>query len=72
MGREVENAVVEMTDAKLKRQIPANWGSLNIRRYEAPSGVQVFGLLHFSTYKMFGRPECIPQLAKLLELDVAA
>lgn len=72
MGREVENAVVGMTNARLKRQIPANWGNLTIRRYEAPNGVQVFGLLHFSTYKMFGRPECIPQIAQLLDLDVAA
>jgi hypothetical protein len=72
MGREVENEVVSMTNAKLKKQIPANWGTLNIRRYETSGGLQVYGLLHFSTYKMFGRPECIPQIAELLGFDEAA
>lgn len=71
MGREVESSVVDLTGAKLKRQIPANWGNLSIRRHATQSGVQIFGLLHFSTYKMFGRPECIPQLAKLLDVEVA-
>jgi hypothetical protein len=70
MGREVEDEVVSLTRAKLKRQIPANWGNLNIRRYAAGSDLQIFGLLHFSTYKMFGRPECIPQLAELLEVNL--
>lgn len=69
MGREVEKEVVASTNAELKNQLPANWGNLTIRRYTTESGLQIFGLLHFSTYKMFGRAECIPQLAKLLDVD---
>lgn len=72
MGREAEDAVVDLTRAKLNRQIPANWGKLNIRRHTSACGVQVFGLLHFSTYKMFGREACIPQLAKLFDIEAAA
>lgn len=70
MGREVEDVVVELTGAKLDKQIPANWGNLSIRRYTS-EGVLVFGLLHFSTYKMFGRADCIPQLAMLMDMDRA-
>jgi hypothetical protein len=69
MGREVEDEVVASTKAKLQRQLPANWGNLTIRRYTTKNDIQIFGLLHFSTYKMFGRAECIPQLAELLNID---
>ncbi|MGR3549630.1 hypothetical protein [Pseudooceanicola sp.] len=68
MGREVEDEVVASTKAKLKRELPANWGNLKIRSYETESGIQIFGLLHFSTYKMLGRAECIPQLTELLDI----
>jgi hypothetical protein len=71
MGRDVEDAVVNLTGAKETLQIPANWGKLNIRRHKTLDGVQVFGLLHFSTYKMFGRDQCIPQLAKLFNINAA-
>ncbi len=69
MGREVEDEVVTSTKAKLQRQLPANWGNLTIRRYATENDIQIFGLLHFSTYKMFGRAQCIPQLAELLNVD---
>jgi hypothetical protein len=69
MGREVEDTVVNLTMARLIKELPAKWGTLNIRSYKTQSSVKVFGLLHFSTYKMFGRSECISQLAQLLELD---
>ncbi|SMY09912.1 hypothetical protein [Flavimaricola marinus] len=72
MGRVVEDAIVELTGARLERQLPANWGNLTIRRYSTTNHVQIYGLLHFSTYKMFGRAECIPQLARLMDLDQAA
>jgi len=68
MGRDVESAVVKQSKAQIDCQIPANWGNLSIRRYTTESGMKVYGLLHFSTYKMFGRAECLPQLAALLEI----
>jgi hypothetical protein len=67
MGRDVEDAVVNLASARLECEIPANWGKLNIRRHVTANGMKVYGLLHFSTYKMFGRAECVPQLAELLE-----
>ena len=70
MGRKVESAVVKLTEAKLTLKIPANWGKLSIQRYETKSGARIFGLLHFSTYKMFGRPKCISQIADLLDVDI--
>lgn len=69
MGREVEDEVVALSKARLQLQLPANWGNLTIRRYSTENDIQIFGLLHFSTYKMFGRAECIPQLAELLDVD---
>ena len=67
MGRDVEDAVVKLVNARLDRQVAANWGNLSIRRYVTASGMNVYGLLHLSTYKMFGRAECLPQLAELLK-----
>lgn len=67
MGREVEEEAVALTNAVLVQEIAANWGKLSIRRYEAENGVQIYGLLHFSTYKMFQRPQCVQQLEILLK-----
>ncbi|MEM0935767.1 MAG: hypothetical protein AAGJ91_07680 [Pseudomonadota bacterium] len=67
MGREVENEVVALTGAAIEREVPANWGKLSIRRYRAENGLLVYGLLHFSTYKMFSRPECVSALQGLLD-----
>lgn len=69
MGRDVEDAAVKLASARLECEIPANWGKLNIRRHVTKNGMKVYGLLHFSTYKMFGRAECLPQLAELLEIQ---
>lgn len=69
MGRTVEQNVVKMVGASLEEELPANWGNLTIRRYISPEGVSVFGLLHFSTYKMLSRPECVPQLGKFLKVE---
>ena len=68
IGREVENDVIKMTDAILKLKISAGWGKSNIQRYETASGLQIFGLLHLSRFKMFSRPECKQQVEKLLNL----
>lgn len=66
IGRIVEDAVVDLTGARLRQQVPAKWGTLQIREYETPGGVQVYGLLHLSTYKMFSRPECLSALETLI------
>lgn len=65
MGRDVERQVVSIVGGRLAEEIPAGWGNLNIRRYVSNSGVEVFGLLHFSTYKMLSREECLIQLEQL-------
>ncbi|MCB1340890.1 MAG: hypothetical protein KDK24_07480 [Pseudooceanicola sp.] len=65
MGKVVEDEIVSLTGARLEAQIPANWGDLTIRRHVAPDGMRIYGLLHLSTFKMFGRAECLPQLAEL-------
>jgi len=69
MGRDVETATVALTGARLTVEVPANWGNLSIRRYAGRGDVQVFGLLHLSTYKMFGRRQCPPQLAEPMGIE---
>ncbi len=69
MGRDVEEAVVSLTEASFETEIPANWSDYTIRRHVTPDGVKVFGLLHFSTFKMLSRPACVEQLHELFELD---
>ena len=69
MGRDVEEAVASLTGATFETEIPANWSDYRIRWHVTPDGVKVFGLLHFSTFKMLSRPACVEQLTKLFELD---
>lgn len=68
MGRDVEASVVAMTGARLQKEIPANWGTLTQRRHLTADGIKVYGMLHLSTYKIFSRPDCLPQLAELFEM----
>lgn len=67
MGRDAEREAVRLAGARLDMEIPANWGNLTIRRYSTAAGMRLYGLLHLSTYKMFGRPDCLPQLARLFD-----
>lgn len=69
MGRDVEDAVVSLTGALLDTEIPAGWGNYKIRRHTTFDGVRIFGLLHFSTFKMLSRSACVGQLRELFELD---
>ncbi len=69
MGKDVEKAVVKMTGARLDCELRAGWGELKVRRHKTVEGVRVFGLLHFSTFKMLSRPACVEQLRELFELE---
>lgn len=68
MGKDVEKAVVEMVAGRLDCELPAGWGKLMVRRYRTVEGIRIFGLLHFSTFKMLSRPACVEQLRELFEL----
>ena len=66
LGRDSERVVLKLTGARLSAEIQSGWGNYTIRRYDCANGLQVFGLLHFSTFKMMSNAACVRQLQHLI------
>lgn len=66
LGRDAERMAVKLTGARLAAEISSGWGEYTIRRHETSNGLKVFGLLHFSTFKMMSNETCVRQLQRLI------
>lgn len=72
VSQEAADMVVGLTGAKLEAEVPAEWGSLRLRRYRTRDGRTVVHLPHLSRFRLLSRPSSRDAVARIIGHGTAA
>ncbi|SFQ05226.1 hypothetical protein [Tranquillimonas alkanivorans] len=60
--------VTDLLDARLEETLPAGWGNIAIRCFRGAEDQRIVQLPHLSRFRLFGRPQSEPALARAFGL----